>query len=113
MEKNDVVIIELDRPRELRLTHKVLKRFCAQKHLRLTEIDSAVEDYGTMTDLVYMMLQEKDPELTPEFCDELLDQLPIMEVVKKASEAIAAGLGANQENAAEGGNEENPTGKNV
>ena len=31
-ENNDTVILELDRPRELRLTHKVMKRFCANTY---------------------------------------------------------------------------------
>ena len=114
MGNNDIVIMELDRPRELRLTHKVLKRFSAKEKLSLTKIPEAMEDYNRLTDLVCMMLQADDPSLTQEQCDELLEEIPVVEIVKKASEAIAAGLGAeeekpeNEENAEEGGEGENP-----
>ena len=92
-ENNDIVILELDRPRVLSFTHKVMKRYCAATGTKMTEVDQSVENYDNMTLLLYLMLKADDPELTPEQCDELLDLVPIGTVLKKGAEAIAAGFG--------------------
>lgn len=89
-EKNDVVIIELDRPRELRLGHKALKRFSAMTGRSMTDFDSAMGRYDELTCLVYAMLSVSDPVLTPEDVDDLLDMVPIAYVIKCASEAVEA-----------------------
>lgn len=110
MEKNDIVVINLDKPRELRLTHKVLKRFCAKENVSMAKLESAVEDYVKLTSLTVMMLCADDPALTPEKCDDLLDRIPIGEIVQKTSEAIAAGFGAPDAQPAADEASENPTG---
>ena len=92
-DKNDVVILELDRPRPLRLTHRVLKRYLAATGIKMTEIDQSVEDYNNMTLLIYEMLRVDDPELTPEHCDELLDLTTLGTILQKGADAIAAGFG--------------------
>jgi len=92
-DNNDIVILELDRPRELKLSHKVLKRFCAATNTRLSDIEAAVDDYDNMTALIYYMLLADDPDLTPEKLDDLLDDVPIGIVLKKGAEAIAKGFG--------------------
>ena len=92
-EKNDVVILDLDRPRPLRLTHRVLKRYLAATGIKMTEIDQSVEDYGNMTLLIYEMLRADDPELTPEKCDELLDLVTLGTILQKGADAIAASFG--------------------
>lgn len=92
-EKNDVVILELDRPRPLRLTHRALKRYLAATGIKMTEIDQSVEDYDNMTMLIYEMLRADDPELTPEACDELLDMAPVGTILQKGADAIAASFG--------------------
>jgi len=92
-EKNDIVILELDRPRELKFTHKVMKRFCAATGAKMSGIQDAVEDYNNMTRLIYEMLRAEDPELTPEQCDDLLDRISIGTILQKGAEAIAAGFG--------------------
>lgn len=92
-EKNDIVMLELDRPRELRFTHKVMKRFCAATGAKMSEIQEAVEDYNNMTLLIYEMLRAEDPALTVEQCDDLLDLVPIGTLLQKGAEAIAAGFG--------------------
>ena len=91
-EKNDIVMLDLDRPRALRLTHRVLKLFCAATGAKMSEIEQSVDYYGNMTLLIYEMLRADDPELTPDRCDELLDLLPIGVVLQKGAEAIAAGF---------------------
>ena len=96
-DKNDIVILELDRPRELKFTHKVMKRYCAATGTKMTEIQEAVDDYENMTRLLYEMLRVDDPELTPEQCDDLLDLVPIGVILQKGAEAIAAGFGEMEE----------------
>lgn len=109
MEGNNVVIINLDKPRELKLTHKVLKRFMAKHKLKMTSFDAAVEDYEKMTDLIYEMLRAEDPNLTPAECDNLLDTVSITEIVKKSGEAIAAAFNDGEEAKEEETKEKNPT----
>ena len=92
-EKNDIVMIKLDRPRELKFTHKVMKRFCAATGCKLSEIENTVDDYDNMTLLIYEMLRAEDPGLTQEQCDNLLDQVNLGMILQKGAEAIAAGFG--------------------
>ena len=92
-ENNDTVILELDRPRELRLTHKVMKRFCAATGTRLSDIETTVDDYDNMTQLIYEML---------------LDRVPIGTILKKGAEAVKAGFGSNDDKDAGGEKTENP-----
>lgn len=108
MEDNNVVIINLDKPRELRLTHKVLKRFMAKYKMKMSDFDEAIDDYDKMTDLIYEMLRGEDPELTAARCDELLDALPIMEIVGKTTDAIKAAFQTG-DSASSAGGEGNPT----
>ena len=82
-ENNDTVILELDRPRELRLTHKVMKRFCTATGTRLSDIETTVDDYDNMT-------------------------RPIGTILKKGAEAVKAGFGSNDDRDAGGEKTENP-----
>lgn len=107
-ENNDTVILELDRPRELRLTHKVMKRFCAATGTRLSDIETTVDDYDNMTRLIFEMLRAEDPALTQEQCDDLLDRVPIGTILKKGAEAVKAGFGSNDDRDAGGEKTENP-----
>lgn len=101
-ENNDIVILELDRPRELKLTHRVLKYFCAKTGLKMSQIEEAVDDYDNMTTLIYVMLLADDPELTPDKCDDLLDMVPIGTVIKACAKAIKVGFGAVDEKKEDG-----------
>lgn len=62
-EKNDAVFIELDRPRELRLGHKALKSFSALRHVPLSRMQEAVEDYDSLSCLYYCVLLAKAGEM--------------------------------------------------
>lgn len=73
-DKNDVVILELDRPRELRLGHKALKRFSALTGCSMQQMQGEVSRYDRMSMLVYVMLSEDDPDLTSEAVDDLIDR---------------------------------------
>ena len=87
---NDIVIIELDKPRELKLGHRALKTFCARTKLGVDELTQAVSRYDVMSLLIAIMLQVRYPELEEDRIDELLDNLPLETVIQKASDAIYA-----------------------
>ena len=61
-DNNDVVFIDLDKPRELKLTHSVLKRFAAKKGVSVDDIDTVLAGYTGMVDLIYEMLLREDPD---------------------------------------------------
>ena len=90
---NDTVILGLDRPRELRLGHKALKRFSAMTGCSMEKVGSAINNYETMSTLVYVMLSQEDSTLTPEQVDDLLDPVPIGKIIAKCSQAITAAFG--------------------
>lgn len=73
-DKNDVVIIELDKSRELRLGHKALKRFSALTGCSMQQMQDEIQRYDRMSQLVYVMLSEDQPDLTPEAVDDLIDR---------------------------------------
>lgn len=109
-DNNDVVILELDRPRELRLGHKALKRFSALTGSSMAEMQEDIQNYEKMSALVYVMLSQDDPSLTPDAVDDLIDQaerrrenrLHPADVMKAVSAAVFAAFA--DEN---GGQEEN------
>lgn len=94
MDNNDVVVINLDKPRELKLRHRTLKRFLARTGKSMEDLESSLQDYDTLISLTYEMLHAEDPDLTPEQCDELLDLAPLGDVIKKTSEAVFAAFQA-------------------
>ena len=108
MENNDVVILELDRPRELRLTHKVLKRFCAKHKIRLSDLSIATDNYDTLIDLLLTMLQREDPSLTAAQLDDMLDEIPFVKIVRSVGKAIEAAFPEESDEKADGEDEENP-----
>lgn len=103
--QNDTVILELDRPRELRLGHKALKKFSAMTGCTMERMEDALKDYGKMTSLIYVMLSQEDSTLTPKQTDDLLDRVPLHVIVKKCSQAIAAAF--TDPDSAEAAKEEN------
>lgn len=89
-DRNDLVIIELDKPRTLRLGHKALKRFSAMNECSMVELEQAVQRYDKLTCLMYIMLSEEDPSLTPEQVDDLLDKKTLKEISEPCYAAIKA-----------------------
>ncbi len=71
---NDVVIIELDRPRELKFGHKALKRFSAMRGCSIMHVFQDLENYDAVTCAAYCMLAADDPDLTVGQVDELLEE---------------------------------------
>ena len=96
-DKNDVVIIELDRPRELRYGHKALKQLGA---LTGKDIDATMDmdnlDLDTLEKIMYCGLladaQKNNEVLKLEDMEDLLDIAPFKYLVKKLQEAFEKGF---------------------
>lgn len=95
-DNNDVVILDLDRPRELRLGHRALKRFSALTECSLSAMDKEIERYDKAACLIWVMVtedQRKNGEttiMTPDVLDDLLDAVPIAKILEVCSKAIEA-----------------------
>lgn len=92
-EHNDLVIIELDRPRTLKLSHLVMKRFSAAAKMPIVEMDTVGTRYDYISEMMYFMLNHDDPTLSRAKVDELLEQVSIAYVIKKFNEALEAAFG--------------------
>jgi hypothetical protein len=99
---NDVVIIELDRPREIRFGHKALKTFQA---ITDTDIQTLGQDltFDLIEKLAYCgMLSDarKNGEtLTVEMVEDLLDEHDIQDTIEKVSLGLSLAFGGNEKNA--------------
>lgn len=98
-----MVILNLDKPRELKFSHKAMRQFCALTKTSMPELREAVQRYDLMTTAVYCMLAAQDSSLTPNQVEDMLDELPVLEVYSKAVEAVSEALGGE-----DGETEENP-----
>ncbi|MCP8969725.1 hypothetical protein [Ectobacillus ponti] len=91
-DKNDVVIIELDRPRELRYGHKALKKLTALTGKGLDKLDTDNFDLEEIEKVLYCGLlsdaKDNNETLKLEDMEDLLDQAPsyghIMEKMQAA-----------------------------
>lgn len=98
----DIVILETDPPRELKLGHKALKRFCAHTHLGVNEIGGVMQRYDMMALLIQIMLQCRYKDLTEAQIDDLLDPVSLETIMSKATEAIQAAFPSAAEQPDEG-----------
>ena len=73
-EHNDVVMIELDRPRELHFGHKAMQRFSALRHCSILNILAELEQYDAVSCAAYCMLATDDENLTVAQVDDLLEK---------------------------------------
>ncbi len=102
-DQNDVVILELDRPRELRLGHKALKRFSALTGASMADMKVLLGHYDSVATLLYVMLSQDDKDLTPEGLDDLIDQaeregrLTISQMMDTVAAAVIASFGSGDE----------------
>ena len=99
IENNDAVLITLDRPRPVVLSHRALKRYCALAGVSLQQLREAMKDYVEQTRLLWCALSVDDPELTPEALDELLDEHHVRPstVIRAVSTALIAALDDGEE----------------
>lgn len=97
--KNDVVIINLDRPRELRFGHKAIKTYQALSGKALESIGEGGFKSEDIEQLIYCGVlkdgQKNGDPLKLEDMEDLLDELSMQEVIDKITEAINAAFGAN------------------
>jgi hypothetical protein len=106
--KNDVVIIELDRPRELRFGHKALKTLSVMTKKSMEEIEGAFDPTEMETYLYCGLLsdaKEHGETLKLEDMEDLLDLVrPYSLLVQKMTEAFGAAFGSSS--SAEGNGEQ-------
>lgn len=97
---SDVVIIQLDRPRELRYGHKALKTLVALTGKSLEDIErDGFGDFDTIEKMVYCGLlsdaQKNGESLHLEQMEDLLDQAPSYKAIIDAVQAaFMAAFGA-------------------
>lgn len=115
MEKNTVVTIELDRIRELRCSHKAMKRWSAHTGKKITDMDTNALDPSGVEELMYFLMEEDahlhGDDLKMEQMEDLLDAAPLGYVYEKLGEAVTAAFQpTNEKNAKRAAN---GTGKNA
>jgi hypothetical protein len=97
--KNDVVIIELDRPRVLRYGHKALKKLSALMGKSLDSMDMENFQAEDIEKVIYCGLisdaKENGETLKLEEMEDLLDQAPrYSDILEKMNEAFNAAFGS-------------------
>lgn len=108
-DNNDVVIIKLDRPRELRYGHKALKTLVAMTGKTLEEVEQeGFSDLNLVEKFVYCGLlddaKKRGEDLKLEQMEELLNEAPTYgHIIEKVQNAFMAAFGANPQ-----GTEGNP-----
>ena len=109
---NDVVIIHLDRPRELRYGHKAFKKLVALTGKSLEEIESSgFDDFELVEKMVYCGLlsdaKENGENLKLEQMEDLLDQAKSYKhIIDSVQAAFAAAFEANVGDLGNGQNQE-------
>lgn len=103
-----MVILHLDKPRELKFSHKAMRKFSALTQTPLTELRAAVTRYDLMTTAVYCMLSVADESLTPGQVDDMLEQLPPLKVYTAAVEAVSEAMDDGEEDGEDEDASENP-----
>ena len=97
-DKNDVVIINLDRPRELRFGHKALKRLTAMTGKGIESLDFDNFQMDDIEKVIYCGLlhdaKENNETLKLEDMEDLLDCAPTYsEIIEKMQQAFNAAFG--------------------
>lgn len=95
-EKNDVILIKLDRPYELRFSNKALKEYSALTQTSMKNFDESLMDFQKQQAAAYILIKQDCqrqglPSLTPEQVEDLLDQYVtpgrLFYLLSKAAEA--------------------------
>lgn len=101
-DKNDIVIIELDRPRELRFGHKALKTLTALTGMTIDNFEIDGNDFETIEKIMYCGLlsdaRTNEETLKLEDMEDLLDQAKSYEeIIEKMSIALENAFGQIEE----------------
>ena len=97
MAKTDMVILDLDRPRELRFGFKALKSIEGMFKKPLMEVDLGNLKSDTLEKILYAGLKGDDTDLEFDKMEDLLDEMPYNELVNKMTEAIGIAYGVDKE----------------
>jgi hypothetical protein len=104
---NDVVIIDLDRPRELRFGHKALKTYQAISGKSIEELGQGGFSFEDIERLAYCGLlsdaRANGETLTVEQVEDLLDDHDIQDTITKVSEALTSAFGGADPNGQKAG----------
>ena len=103
-----MIILNLDKPRELKFSHKAMKQFCALTKVSVPELETAVQRYDLMSTAVYCMLAAQDESLTPKQVEDMLEDLPVLEIFTAAVHAVSEALEGGDKDGDAAGGEENP-----
>lgn len=102
-DKNDVVMINLDKPRMLWYGHKALKTLCAITDSSLENIGNLLQD-ATFEDIEKIMYcglltdaKRHDETLNIEDMEDILDTAPYSEIAEKLTQALSLSLGVSEE----------------
>lgn len=102
-DKNDVVMINLDRPRMLWYGHKALKTLCAMTGSTLDNIGELLQD-ATFEDIEKIMYcglltdaKRHNETLNIEEMEDILDTVPYSEITEKLTQALSSSLGVDEE----------------
>lgn len=98
-EKNDVILLQLDRPYTLRFSHKALKEYSALTQTSMKNFDESLMDFQKQEAAAYILIKldcqrQGLPIPTPELVEDLLDQYVkpgrLFYLLSKAAEAAFA-----------------------
>jgi len=95
---NDVIIIQLDKPREIRFGHKALKKLSALTGRSLEDLEAGGVDFEQIEVFIYCGIladaQNNGEALELEQMEDLLDKAPkYVHVIEKMQEAFEASFG--------------------
>jgi hypothetical protein len=98
-DNNDVVIVNLDRQRELRFGHKALKKLAAVSGKGVEQLGDDDLDSSQLEEIYFYGLQRdarlNGETLTMEQMEDILDEAPSMEyLISKVTEAMEKSMGS-------------------
>lgn len=95
---NDIVMIKLDRDRELKFGHKALKQIKQMTGKSVTEIDLSSLPDEDIEKIMFAGLRHEDPELKLEQMEDLLDKAPkYMDIIVGLTKAFNVAFTGNIE----------------
>jgi len=95
---NDVVIINVDKPRNLRFGHKALKSIKQMTGKSVMEMNLADLDDKDLEKIFYCGLKHEDSELELEQIEEILDKTSYHQAIEALTEALNLAFGVNEKN---------------